>query len=331
MNRREVIAGLTLPLLSRATWAQPTAKIYRASLVINAGPVESTTEKGGSPFYGALFEELRRLGYEEGRNLIVDRLSGDGRTEGFADLARQATRTAPDVIVTFSARMAVHLNAATKTIPIVALTSDPVAYGLAKSLGRPGGNVTGLSRQLDLTGKLLGLLIEAIPSVTRVGFIAPREVWDQPDGKGLMETAKKLGVTIVGPPLDSPIAEHEFERVVVAMLEQRLDAFLLADAAENTNNAEFLVALLARARRPAIYPHKRYVRAGGLMAYATDLSDLARNTARYVDRILRGGDPAVMPFYENTKYELVLNLNTAKQLGVVFPPTFLARADEVIE
>ena len=334
MRRREFIAGLggvvTWPVVARA---QQPAKVYHIAIVHPSAPVAELTERGNARFV-ALFKELHRLGYVEGQNIVVGRYSGAGRTEHYSELANEVVRRKPDLILTITSRMVQNFKAATATIPIVGLMADPVPMGIVDSLARPGGNVTGICTDAgnEILGKRLELLREAVPGISRVGFLASRGVWESPSGiAALRPAAARMGVSIIGPPLEGTLQESEYRRVFDAMTQGRPDAVIVSDQAENFSHVRLIVELAAESRLPTIYPYREQVEAGGLMAYATDLLNIYRRAAGYVDQILKGAKPGELPIYLAVKFELVVNGKAAKAIGLTIPASLLLRADEVIE
>jgi putative tryptophan/tyrosine transport system substrate-binding protein len=319
MRRRTFLAGAVIMATTRYSLAQQLAKVYRIAIVHPSSSVVEMSETGGNPYYQALFGELRRLGYVEGQNLTIDRYSGEGRAERYAQLARDVVRQNPDLIITNTSYMLRHFKAATSTIPVVGITADPVAFGLVASLARPGGNITGVSIDagLEILGKRLQLLREAIPTASRVGFLAPRLVWEGTgEGRIMREVAQRNGIFILGPGLGDPIGEPEYRRVFAAMAQERVEALIVGDQAENTTHRRLIVQLAETGRLPAIYAYREYVELGGLMAYGVDVPDLYRRMAGYVDQILKGAKPSEIPIYQATKIGLSLNLKTAKALGL---------------
>ena len=186
MRRREFIAGLLVAATLRHARAQQPAKVHRIAVIATASPVADLTETSSFPHWRAFFQELRRLGYVEGRNLIVERYSGEGREDRYAELARDVVRAKPDLIVASSSRLVLSFKAATDKIPVVSSMADPVPYGIVASLARPGGNITGVSVEagLEIWGKRLQILREAIPTASRVGFLGSRQIWDLPQPAG---------------------------------------------------------------------------------------------------------------------------------------------------
>jgi putative tryptophan/tyrosine transport system substrate-binding protein len=334
MKRRAFIAGLG----SAAAWpvvarGQQAGKVYRVTFISPATPVSELTESGFRAFRAFLIE-LRRLGYFEGQNLILDRYSGEGRPERYADRARDAVARQPDVVLAVGNAIPRHLQRALATIPIVALVTDPIAGGLSTSLARPSGNLTGVSIDagIEIWGKRLALLKETVLRLSSAGFLCSKRLWDD---QGLMtplrDAATKLGVSLVACALEGPLQEAEYRRVFAAFPQDRLDALVVSPEAENFTHRKLIVELVAKAKLPAIYPLREYVELGGLMAYAADLADIYRQAARQIDQILKGAKPSDIPFYQQTRFELVANLKTAHALGITIPATVLARADEVIE
>jgi putative ABC transport system substrate-binding protein len=329
MRRLLLAIGLTLLAIAGAT-SQTSARVYRMVIIAAAGPVSNLTETGNLSVF---FPELRRLGYVEGQNLTVERRSAGEHPERLPELVREVVALTPDVIFTTSGRVLLHIKAATSTIPAVGYTSDPVRYGLADSLARPGGNITGISVDtgVEIFGKRLELLRELVPNATKVAFLTPREGWDNIYGKAAREAAGQLGLSLVGPPLDTPIGEAEYRRVFTAMMEQRPDALLVSDYNENGVHRRLIVELARVHRLPAVYPFRFFADDGGLMAYAPDFLDLQRHAAAIVDTILRGGKPSDIPFYQPNRFQLIINLKSARDIGLEVPPALLVAADEVVE
>jgi putative tryptophan/tyrosine transport system substrate-binding protein len=343
MRRRDFIAGLggatAWPLAARA---QQSSKIHRVAWISASEPIADMNESSGDRGYRAFIEELRRLGYIEGRNLILERYSGEGNTEHYGELANDLVRTKPDLIFT-SADIVSPIKSATVTIPIVVITGDPLVLGLATSLAHPGGNITGVSVDggLEIWGKRLALLKEVVPGLSRVGFLVPRRgrssvssnanAFRPPEVLVAAEAGHQMGISVFANPLDGALQEAEYRRVFAAMSLDRLDALIVSAAEESFTKRRVIVELAEQARLPAIYAWPEYVELGGLMAYAADLREIYRHTARQIDQILKGAKPQDIPFYQAAKYDLILNLKTAKALGLTIPETLLATADEVIQ
>jgi putative tryptophan/tyrosine transport system substrate-binding protein len=284
MRRRDFVTALgTAVMWPLAARAQQPAKMKRIAYVHSAGNV-SRISANGEPFYRAFFEELSRLGHVEGQNLGVERYSGDGRTERYAELARDVVNTHPDLILAVGGRLSLDLKTATTTIPIVTMIIDPVAMGLVRSIARPGGNITGvtIAGGLEIIGKRMGLLVEVMPKLSTVGYLASRPFWEDSRGAAVQEAAKQAGISLL-PVMLGAFDEAEYQRVFRLMEQDRADAFMVSDEPENSVRRETIVELAAKNR---LYPFHDYVNAGGLMAYSVDLPDVSRRLANLIDRIL---------------------------------------------
>ena len=289
-------------------------------------------ENTGSPTFQALFARLRQLGLIEGQNLSVQRYSFLGLKEPFAELAADVVREKPDVIYAVTTRMVRALKAATTTIPIVGFMADPLAYGLVTSLARPGGNVTGVSSDggVEVVGKQLGLLRDLLPKLSIVGFLASRAVWGGPSGVAMREASQLMGTEVRGAILEIA-QEAEYRRAFALMKEQAVDGLVVSDQSENLAHRRIIAHLAAETRLPAVYPYRAQVEAGGLINYGPDITELHRQAAEQISLIVMGATPSDLPVRQPTKFELVINLKTAKALGITVPPTLLARADDLIE
>jgi ABC-type uncharacterized transport system substrate-binding protein len=333
MRRRKFITllGGAVAVWPVAARAQQPAKMKRIAYVNSSGEV-SVISASGRPTYRVFFEELSRLGYVEGQNLGVERHSGEGRPERYAELARDVVNTHPDLIFAVGGRLSLDFKMATTTIPIVTIIIDPIALGLVASIARPGGNITGvaISAGLEIIGKRMGLLVEAMPKLSTVGYLASRPFWEDPRGAATREAAKRAGV-VLSPGMLGAFNEAEYQRVFKSMEQDRADGLMVSDEPEHSTHRATIVELAAKGRIPAIYPVRDFVEAGGLMAYSIDLVDIWRRGANLIDKILRGANPGDIPFYQPTKFELSINLKTAKALGLELPAMLLGRADEVIE
>ena len=278
----------------------------------------------------AFHQGLRDAGYAEGRDILVEWWFGGGRYDQVSEAVADLARSKPDLIVVESTPAALAAKRATTTVPIVlALVSDPVGSGLVASLGRPGGNVTGLTNQtVDLAAKRLQLLKEAIPGAKRVVVIF------NPDTRPnklmishLTDAAPGIGVElrIIG-----VRSEEELRSAFAGLGRANTDALFIVDDAFMTSHGEGFLQLGMKARLPIVYAHKPLARKGVLLSYAVDHPALFRRAAHYVDKILKGAKPADLPIEQPTKFELVINLKTAKALGITISQSILLRADEVI-
>jgi putative ABC transport system substrate-binding protein len=281
--------------------------------------------------FDSFAQGLRDLGYTEGENIAFERRYASEDYKTLPSLAVKLVGLRPDVILAIGTPAATAAKAATQTIPIVfARISDPVGAGLASSLAHPGGNLTGVSiLTRETAAKRLELLVRAVPKARRVGVLwHPDFPPAGPQFKEVEEAARSLDLHLVPVGVRGP---DDFERALGTMREQGVDALIVVNSPMFSENLHRLPGLLVKARLPSLFPTKKEVEAGGLMSYATDYSDMYRRAAAYVDKILKGAKPAHLPVEQPTKFELVINLKTAKVLGLTIPPLVLARADEVIE
>jgi putative tryptophan/tyrosine transport system substrate-binding protein len=331
MRRRDFAIGLSLAAAARPVWAQQPVNQHRIAIVRPAGPITLISDTGIRA-YQAFFSELRRLGDVEGQNVIVERYSGEGRPEAFADLAREVVSRRPDVIVVSSDEIARAASAAADTIPILVWTGgDPVRAGLVKSLARPGGNITGVivNAGNEIYGKSLQLLKEAVPTASKVAFLEMSTNRENV-AQSLAEPSRELKVSVVDMLLPES-TPAEIRRVFAELAQDRPDVIMVHGEADFTAHRQLIVDLANKARLPAMYAWRDCVEAGGLMAYGADLAEVGRRMADDVHQILNGTKPADIPMYQPTKFEFLINLKTAKTLGLTIPPALLARADEVIE
>lgn len=286
---------------------------------------------GPSPLVAAFREGLRSHGYSEGRNFVLEDHSNVGRYEQLAEIAIELVRQKVDIIVTYGVTATQAARKATATIPIVMVAgSDPVAMGLANSLSRPGGNVTGLSMvTAELNAKRLELLKETIPGLRRVGVLM------NPDSQGEVEQFKLLETAAQTLKLQLYAAEvrivKDLESAFAAMGQRRPAAFVSVGSSMLLANRGRIVELAAKQKLPGVFPQSEFVDAGGLFSYGASLTDGLRRAATYVDKILKGAKPANLPIEQPTKFELLVNLKTAKALGVKIPDSIMLRADKVIE
>jgi ABC-type uncharacterized transport system substrate-binding protein len=332
MNRREFIAfvggAVAWPLMTRA---QQTGKVYRVGIIITLSPVsEMAGPNPINPLVRAFVHGLHDLGYVEGQNLVLERRSAEGRYERLGEIGTEMVRRGIDVVLATSTLVAKEMQRVTNVVPIVmAGATDPVTERLVTSLARPGGNITGFSVDVgaEVEAKRLQLLKEILPETERVAFLGLKSNWESPAGEGVRIAARMLGVTLVH-------AEHSLANYAEAwavISQDRPQALFVAINPANYANRQIIVDFAAERRIPCMYPWGEVVQAGGLMSYDANLPDMFRRAAGYVDKILRGAKPGDLPVEQPTRFELVINLKTAKVLGLTVPPSLLTRADEVIE
>jgi putative ABC transport system substrate-binding protein len=322
VTTHKTLIGLVIVLLATNCLAesQQPGTIYRIGY-LGSGAASSLR-------IGPFRQGLRDLGWVEGKNFVIEARWAEGRFDRVPDLATELLRLKVDVIV-WSA--GIEGAKQIKTVPVIFVaTTDPVSTGLVETLARPGGNVTGLtSLSPELTGKRLELLKQCIPKLSRVGFLFdPANASNVVEMEQLRGPAAGLGITI-------HVAEarnaDEIERAFSILTKERAEGLSTASGGVNNFNRRRIVDMAAKNRLPAVYHLAQFVDEGGLMSYGPNLPDMFRRAAYYVDKILKGAKPAELPVQQPTNFELVLNLKTAKHIGLTIPPHVLARADRVIK
>ena len=301
-------------------------KTYRVGVLFQGSP----PAPGSQP--GIFVKVLRDLGYSEGRNIVLDRRWAEGENERFSSLASELVALKPDAIVAETTPATIAAKRATATIPIVMVwASDPVESGLVASLARPGGNVTGVSSlQTELQGKGVELLHAVVPKVTRMAVLVSDNPVHPSQLKTIQDAARGFGLTI----LPTMVRSAEgFEQAFRSIATQKAGALIVLGGAPFASAAQRdkLVELTAKAKLPAMYRNRWWVDAGGLMSYGVNPSKIWSLAATYVDKILKGAKPSDLPVQQASQFELVINLKTAKALGLTIPQTLLLRADQVIE
>ena len=311
------------------------AEAQQAAKIARIGYLSPNAANVNPRLVEAFRQGMRDLGYSEGGNLLIELRSGEGKPERLPAVAAELVALKADVIVSGGGTLAaLAAQRATKSLPIVMVAvGDPVTSGLVSSLARPGANITGLSLLFpDLVGKCLELLKQAVPGVSRIAVLqqpgAVPERTEQDILKGAEVAARALGVQLQV--VEARTAE-DFDSAFSQMTRARADAVTVLSTPVFITGRNRLVELAAKHRLPTVFSFREYVEAGGLMSYGPDLADMYRRAATYVDKILKGAKPSDLPVEQPTKFELVINLKTAKQLGLTIPPSVLARADEVIQ
>jgi putative ABC transport system substrate-binding protein len=326
MQRRKFIA---LAVGVAAAWpleahAQQTGRFYRVGFLWDGPDVFPDALE-------AFRQGLRELGYEEGRNIVIEYRWAEGKPERMRELAEELVRLKVDVIVAPSSIYTAAAKRATSTIPIIFMShADPLGSSHVASLARPGGNITGLSLMMTETNvKGLELLKETVPGISRVAVIFdPATPSHGPGLKAVKVAGPTLGLRVQSVPVRSAT---EYDSAFAAIVRERADAVLVLSTPLFIAGAKRLAELCLVNKLPSLFGPKHHVQEGGLMSYSPDRADLWRRGAIYVDKILRGIDPADLPVQQPTKFDLVINLKTAKLIGLTIPPTLLGRADEVIE
>jgi putative ABC transport system substrate-binding protein len=326
MRRREFIT-----FLGSATVVWPlVARAQQATKLPTIGFLGAATPAVASQWVNAFVKRLAELGWIDGRTVAIEYRWAEARTERYTEIAAELVKLKVDVIVTWASAPVLAAKKSTALIPIVfAAQMDPVGAGVVASLARPGGNVTGMSiQQTDTAGKRLELLREVVPNLGRLAIMAnvgaPGAVLEM---REVDATARTLGLEVT----TREIRQAEDIAPAIEELKSRADALYVATDPLVFNNRIRINTLAQGARLPTIYGAREYVDAGGLMSYGPNWTDLFRRAAEQVDKILRGAKPADIPVEQPTKFDLIVNLKTAKELGLTVPPSLLGRADEVIE
>ena len=322
--RSALLSGLALAALATASDAQQRGKLP------TIGFLGATTPTTWSVYVTALTQRLRELGWVDGSNMTIEYRWAEGKQERFDEYAAEFVHRKVDVIITSGTGPAIALKKATSDIPIVFATAgDPVGTGLVASLARPGGNMTGLSnQQTDLAGNRFELLREVVPGFKRIGVMGNDQIPNvKLEMNEVLSAAAQFGLEVV------PVTVRKTEDIVPALesLRGRVDALYICTDPLLTTHRVRINTLAVAEKLPTMYPFREYVQAGGLMSYGPNLPDLFRRAGEHVDKILRGRKPADIPIEQPTKYDLIVNMTTAKALGLKIPETFLVRANEVIE
>ena len=323
MRRRDFIALVSggVAALPLGALAQDATKVWRMGFIAH----------GHESFYDALFEGLREYGYEEGRNLIVERRYARGQAERFKDFAAEMVRLNVDVIIVVTTPAALAVMNATKTIPIVHPNAiDPLNTGLIASLARPGGNLTGGAQlTAEVSAKRLQILKEVVPGLSRVaGLWNPGNPALVFSWKETQSAARVLGLTLQSHEVQGP---KEFAAAFAMIAEERPDALLVVQDAVTMQQRNEIIDFAVQQRLPSMFQEKGWAVAGGLMSYGENLPSMYRRAAYFVDKIFKGTKPGDLPVEQAAKFDLVLNLRTAKAIGVTMPDSILVLADEVIE
>lgn len=328
ISRRTLIVAVAASLLGRPARAraQQTGKIYRLGILGNI-PV---SDSQGAKIWGAFTQGLRDLGCVEGQNLIVDHRSTEGRSERLPAMAGELVRSQPDVIVVPNQANAVAVREATRTIPIVAANFDPLGSGLAASFARPGGNVTGLSLIApEVVGKQLEVLKELVPRLARAAIL-----WSPANRSSLLlleEARKAAGALALQLQVVAAQRPEDLQSAFASMRRERAGALLVFPDAMFILQRKAIADLAARSHLPAMYALREHLDAGGLAFYGPSMEDNFRRAAVYVDKILKGVSPGDLPVEQPTRFELVINVRTARLAGLTIPQSLLLRADQVIE
>ena len=331
MDRRTFLTGTGAVLLAAplAAQAQQPGKVARVGYVATTTPVsEMTGPHPRHPPIRVLLKALRAIGWIEGQNLILERRSAEGRFERFGDILRELVALPCDVIMTVGAAMTEEALRITSTIPIVFTGLNPIAFGIVTSLARPGRNITGvLGTGPEFAGKELELFREAVPKARRMAVLAHPVAWNGPYGEALRAAASRLAMTL----LYVESGPGDYAQAFAAITEQRAQAIFVGWGAYLFADRHHIIEFAIKKRLPLMGQGTPFTEAGALLSYNVNNTEYWARMAYYIDRLLRGVKPADLPIEQPTKFELVINLKTAKALGLTIPPSLLGRADEVIQ
>jgi putative ABC transport system substrate-binding protein len=333
MNRREAIAALLALAGAPRAHSQAPAGPPRIALVDTAAATAEIAE-GRHPLWGNLLGELRRLGYVEGQNIALERWSGGGAgtAAGYSALARKVVASRPRLIVVRSRTALSPIAAETRNIPIVAVGTIPAE--LRASFARPGRNVTGIHVSFDaqqLYGKQVEVLGNVLKPGARIAWLGPKVAWESIVGEAVRKGATDAGVVLLPVFVANPVNKPAIRRAFAEIAQSRFDGVLISPATELFPYRDSVAELAAAQKLPSLGNGRYWAEAGALLSYGADLDHMWRRAAHYVDKILKGADPAVIPIEQPTKVELVINLETARSLGIAIPQSMLLRADRVIE
>ena len=332
MKRRSFVNAVAIGLLGlpKISAAQQAKTVYRVGITLTTSPLaEMLGPEPLHPGIRAFVHEMRRLGYTEGDNLILDRRSAEGKAERFEEILAELLRLKPHVLITLGVPMTLAAKKLTTAVPIVSLgVEDPVAAGIVTSLARPLGNITGIAANPgpEFSAKRLELLRDAVPAISRVAYLAQKYEWDSPDGKSVRAAAQTLGLKM----FFAETAANDYTGAFASIKRERPNAVLVGGHFSQWVNRQLIVETLNGMRLPNMHAYSGSSETGGLMSYATKDNTWLRGAA-YVDRILKGARPSDLPIEQPTRFELVVNLKTARALGIAIPQNFLLRADRVIE
>lgn len=328
MRRRDLLAGLLAAATTGVLRAAEQEKVRR--LAVCAFGMDSFS----TVFWTPLFERLREIGFVEGKNLSIDRYATEGRPERYTEIARKIVQGKPDVIALgFDHQFILQVARETTTIPIIATFGDPVAAGIVKNMARPERNITGVSLDagIEMQGKHLEILREAVPSAGRVAYLSNSAEWEGAWGQAVRDAGQRSGVSIIGIPMERSAGELEYQKAFETMAQKSVEALMANGLPPNFENRELILQLAMKYRLPSITWWPDQVEKHSFLSYAPDYSYYRAVWAEEVVKALNGVAPANIPIEQPTKLVLAINLKTANALGLRVPNSLLARADKVIE
>ena len=331
MRRRVFLLAVCNAAFAREIPAQQPKARFRIGVVLTTSPLaEMLGPEPVHPRVRAFIRELRRLGYDEAHNLVIDRRSAEGKFDRFPDILAELLSLKPDVLVTLGGPMTLAAKKLTQSVPIIAMAvSDPIGMGVVNSMARPGGNVTGMSATVgpELSAKRIELLKDAVPTITKVAYLGQKTDWDSSHGLAARRAAQALGITMIF----AEAKPKDYSGGLAQVKSERPGAVFVGDQFPNWVNRHAIVEALNTMRLPSTHAYSESVEIGGFMSYANYADDTWLRAAAYVDKILKGAKPGDLPIEQPARFELVVNVKAAKALGIVIPQSFLVRADRVIE
>lgn len=324
MRRRNLLAGLLATTTVTTLWAAEPVKVYRLAVCTPFGLYNRSH----------FFSHLRQLGYTEGENLIVDRYVAGLRPDYYAEIAHEIVQQRPDAIaLAVDNQLISALAKETRTIPIIALIPS-IDAGLVRNMSRPEGNITGITGDagVEMQGKLLDILRQAVPSASRIAYLSNRYDWEGAWGRAVLDASRRSGVSIIGVPVEHSAGEDDYRKAFAMMVQDAADALIFNGLPPNAYYAKLIAELAFTNRLPSICWDLHVVRKGpGLLCYTPNFQGMTEKWADQVDQVLKGAKVSEIPIFQPTKFILAINLKTAKALGIEIPSSLIASADEVIE
>lgn len=332
MQRRQVLSlAVGTVFLFSQNRAGAAGEKYRIALVSPNRSVQQMS-RNGQRYFKAYYDELEKRGLAEGANLNISRFSAESNADKYELIAKEAIESKPDIVVTSSDRIVMHLQILTSTIPILSFMTDPVAYHVADSLSHPGGNVSGVvvNPSVDIWKKRIEYLKKIVPNMENIFVLSARSFWDSPAIASVKESIEQSGSAMIGPPVENPHKEAQYQ-YAFSEAAKTANACIVSTSGENIFNKDLVVRLANEHKLTTIYPFREYVDAGGLIAHDVDIANLWVQLARQTSEILFGAKVANIPFFQPNHLRLIINLRTADEIGVKIPADLLARADEVLD
>jgi putative ABC transport system substrate-binding protein len=309
------------------------AKMHRLAIVHPSAPMADLIEATSQGLFLAIFKKLQGLGYVEGQNLVIERWTAEGRPERYGEIASDVVAHKPEVVFLPTGRLAQSFKHVTSTVPIVVLVgSDPIPMGIVENLSHPEANITGFTTEAGpaFLGKLFQIMKDLKPAMMKFGFLAARQGWEAWRSV-LASTSQSLGISVVGPMVESPFGEQEHRVALNSMIDDGVEGLVVSTTFESVVHRRMIIQFVQDHRLPAIYPLTDYARDGGLLAYTADFDEVFAGLAHYLDLILKGSKPGDLPFLQPTRFQFTINMKAARAIKLSIPAPLLASADKVNE